>query len=402
MSFIRRAFQIAKTSKTGKTLPKLPAINRFVLPHPSSKHTNDGQWKNNKQENKSHNPFNQFSSAIPMISGIGTTLFWLSQQKDSDANTALADSTNTHTISAETALEIIASHNALVKVIFSYPDISSWHFILGQLQDPRNNRPVAPDKNEASDYYFNPRTGTEEPKPKGTRGSAKETELTKKTPTSLLPEDGQMELYGCADEVAGILFDLNKLLDLHDKHGKDHDKYLFPTNAFTNTRWWRAEKTYRYNSVSIDDLRLRNCSIRENDEVPKYNELLMRLSKRAFSAVFSTTDTLEGRLNALHKEYIVMSRVDIDGRPLDLPVLIITPHNKPKVYTEQQQQADQQLLLEMDKKLKEARAVKGPSSIEIQELMMRYPTIKKQMDEIQTLQAELATNTYASPCPTRA
>lgn len=260
-------------------------------------------------------------------------------------------------IHAKRALETIHQGNGIVKVIscgqnnayhnivqkYTGPsDTNHWDFILDQLADPEHVRPI---RHPEQVYHtektrWNPKTRQiEEVNNPNKRGAPKKTVLTKKTSVSSLLLNGVTYLFSQAEDSVGILFDLEILKSLHKQYNKDPEKYVFNIDAVTCC-WWKdkekvqeSKKSSLWCSVSFDSLRAR-------EEGSGYDEILLRLSKFAMIGIVATQDSLTGRLSALHKKYYTMKKIQIDGAPLDLPILIIDSKHPVWVYDEKKQEKD--------------------------------------------------------------
>lgn len=245
---------------------------------------------------------------------------------------------------ADEALEIIYSENALVRMIDSNArnDIH-WDFNIKQYRDPAHVRPVKNFRNMPID-----RTKVYDPKNKqwiqrqihDQRGHDQEgVEFTKKMSTTLLPADGKMYLYITNKHSVGLIYDLNKCDTLNEK-------YIFLRNANTNKRWWihnNLGNNTLINSVSIKVIRHYNKRNRLKGVIPKHNELLVLVSLNAIIGIFSPRDHITSRLNALSRKFYVR-----DNLHIDIPLFIITPDRGTQVYTENQQIDDLVFALQSD------------------------------------------------------
>lgn len=248
-----------------------------------------------------------------------------------------------YAVSPESTFEIITKGNALVKTLCSPLDPidnRSWDELLEQIADPRNKRILRKVDETKIDRtrVYNPKSGRWFNRTHSDRAQPKDTIFTKKTATTLIPQDGQIELYQPANPQyranIGIIFDLTKCF-LKD------EKYIFLENKNTHQRWWLKRRGLREQehklarSVSLELLKKYLQTERNKNRIPKQNELLVGVSRDAVIGVFSLKDTLEERLNALAKKSLIW-----DVLKKDVPIFILGNHNKLSEYTIAEQMND--------------------------------------------------------------
>ena len=267
-------------------------------------------------------------------------------------------------INTQEALDLIKNEKALVKNIsVNLTNEESLNFVLKQIKDPQNFRPIPRDftrynnlPEQNRNEIYNPIRKEWEKRKAGARGRSKVTQHTKKTSTSLLPRDGMMRLFNTNEQRVGLLFDYD-LCKMRGENAKD-DKYIFKKNAVTDLRWWYQDKDatwlkgivkkiklffgkdeHREKHLSlvttVADLRKDLREERGAGRIPEHNEILARLSKNAFKGVFAPMNTEYCRLNTLLRKFQIKEMLD-----LDLPVLIITPNRPAKAYDFNQQLQD--------------------------------------------------------------
>lgn len=238
------------------------------------------------------------------------------------------------TILPEKALDVIHQENAIVKVFTSTPgNESAWLFLLEQLADSFHIRPSRSNRVGQWQPLQGPNKSLRFP---GRIKKPKKTPLIKKTASTLLPADGQIQL--CGYEV-GILFDLKILAEQYKQQNKNLEKYVFTVNAGTTGAFKRD--LLNKSVCSIDVIRQQNRLARKSNKILSHNELLMCFSLEALSGLFTTKDDLNSRLNLLYHQRSAEERLAANGfLHFHLPLLIIQPYAPAKVYSLDQQMND--------------------------------------------------------------
>lgn len=264
------------------------------------------------------------------------------------------------TRSEKEAIALIQSQNAVVKTISASPTSNRClDYMIDQLDSPSwKHRPVKPLGNVHRHRAFNPKTRqwVYRANEDAVRGAPKLTQFTKKTSTTLIPDDGKMHLFTPKHgDSVGLLFDVRQC------HLKD-EKYIFPTNANTDSKFWLKNKNQSEaeqalsipETMSLRALQKKLAVDRLNDLIPTWNELTIGLSKNGLFAVFATNNQRDDRLKALHVKYYVMEKLG-----MDLPVLVITPQDGVLVYSVEWQQHDLLITKQYDYVRLTATFVKG-------------------------------------------
>lgn len=192
------------------------------------------------------------------------------------------------------AILTIKNEQALVKIIqATLGDDQHWDFTLNQLADPQHFRPYREHSLASRQRVFNPLTGEWYQREVGKQGASKNTPFTKKTATSVLPDDGRLNFYSQQHGV-GLLLD-EKGCDLRD------GKYVFPENANTDSRWWLMGRNARSikRSVPIKEIRASQRALKQRNRIPYHSEVLARLTVQAVAGVFAPRNDLITRLNTL-------------------------------------------------------------------------------------------------------
>lgn len=254
-------------------------------------------------------------------------------------------------VSLETALKVIKENHGAIKTVPSPLSMNAaWLKILPQLADPKHNRPVKKiDENEIDrSRAYHPKLNIWETKIiKDKRGSPKETIFTKKTDVTLIPTDGKIHLFTPIlpkyQDTVAMLFDLRQC-DLKN------EKYIFPTNANNNKKWWLKRKKLSEDKheimqgISLKQLKNTLAKARKNNIILKHNDILAGLSKASLVGIVATKNELFARLNALTKQNLVKKKLK-----KQVPLLIITPKDGVIIYTKQQQLRDLQNVLRGNK-----------------------------------------------------
>ncbi|WP_028387791.1 hypothetical protein [Legionella fairfieldensis] len=243
----------------------------------------------------------------------------------------------------ETTLQLIQSFNAVVKIISVSPDSDRClDYILNQLGNPVANRPPKDISQRHRHRVANLKTGEWNYRPieDRERGAIKNTEYTKKTDVTLLPPDGIIDLFIPKHGYpTGLIFDWNLC------HQKD-EKYIFPVNAFTDTKFWlkkqgmKEENQPLMYSLSMLELQNNLNTIRAKHQIPPTNNILAGLSKKSLAGVFALNNTLADRLRALYTQLRIKQLLGID-----VPLFIINPQSGIVIYSEELQQQDLSMAL---------------------------------------------------------
>lgn len=252
-----------------------------------------------------------------------------------------------HFVHFEEALHAIQSDSGVVKIIRS--DGLSLNkrklgSVLHQLRDPKKNRPshsrlkgcwMVPD-----DFIF-PGVSYE----RTIKNVKMNTNLSKKMPVSLLPDDAQMILF--RGGLIGLLFNLKEIKKQYEKLGKNINKYVFLKNASTDSQQldsyrnkWKRFKNFGRQETTIEALIEQNQDARSRDIILDWNELLLGLSKEALCGVFAKEDSIEARLQALYVKSLILKHIKVNEKKLNLPILIFGPGIPIKMYARQQQAED--------------------------------------------------------------
>ena len=183
------------------------------------------------------------------------------------------------TRSEKEAIALIQSQNAVVKTISASPTSNRClDYMIDQLDSPSwKHRPVKPLGNVHRHRAFNPKTRqwVYRANEDAVRGAPKLTQFTKKTSTTLIPDDGKMHLFTPKHgDSVGLLFDVRQC------HLKD-EKYIFPTNANTDSKFWLKNKNQSEaeqalsipETMSLRALQKKLAVDRLNDLIPTWNEL---------------------------------------------------------------------------------------------------------------------------------
>jgi len=224
---------------------------------------------------------------------------------------------------ANNVIGLIKHVRALVKIIESPrgDNINKhWDFLLEQLASPVENRPR---RNISSScdrtIIYNPFTQiwerpSEEYRDRN-RGREKVIEFTKKTATTLLPRDGRIRLYTPnyhqGYHKVGLIF--NRKLCRID------DRYVFPSNAWTNAKWWIKGNNDKNLDFAAIGLRRLKDRLKTPSQHHSMNEILSRLQEKALCGVFFTEDRIDLKLNAMYRALYIFQRLGIN-----LPILLIT------------------------------------------------------------------------------
>jgi ankyrin repeat protein len=216
------------------------------------------------------------------------------------------------------ALHLMKEFNTAGKTILFAPDESKdFNFVVTQLMDPENTRPVKRLGATANrNKRYNPKTNTWETLQANLhRGEPKESKFTKKEAVSLLPYPPKIQFFHYDKlEAIGLLFDVAKL----DLKG---EKYIWKSNALSNDRWWidgNQGKHTMWPSVSLSELR-EYLKTEIAQGTAAHSEQLFGLCKEALIAVFAHQDKLFTRINALRAQLLIQELLNID-----LALLIVT------------------------------------------------------------------------------
>lgn len=228
------------------------------------------------------------------------------------ASSSSSAPTSSNTIDPNTTLNLIQNESALVKMVRTH--LNNWDFWIKQLLDPVNERPVH---------------GS------GRRGTPKQTIYTKKTATTLLPSNGKMHL-AQGNSSVGFLFDITRC-------NLKKERFIWKQYAGTNGRRYSTrdknkttrDKTTRYGDTDLAGLRQFNQSNVDSNRILNHNEILACVTKNALRGIFCHNDNAYDRVNAIIKNFLLKCTLD-----LDLPVLVITPNNPPRVLSAFQQIED--------------------------------------------------------------
>lgn len=277
-------------------------------------------------------------------------------------------------VSAEQAVNLIADHDALVKVIndtkapFTNDDIlldARWKYHIDDLKDPFATRKVnrtrlkekglvkvvcRPGDAEAvvirgkdPDLNVNPATG-------------QAYTHTLKTALSLLPRNGRMKVYAeNSFPLVGLVYNC-KACDLRG------ERYIWADDASTSGKWWKAEVDPQAPSIG-DPVSRTMQSLKGATEgraetlplaqvrklqitaraTPSYNEVLAGVSKDSVYAVFfSLQDCASNEVAALATRLVAQSRRKLVKTELqaEVPILHIRDDDKVVVYTDSDAGAD--------------------------------------------------------------
>ncbi len=261
-------------------------------------------------------------------------------------------------VEAKETNRIIKQGDVLVKTLCSPVtpiDNRSWDDLLTQLRNPSTERPVKKvdatlvDRSRA----YHPKTGKwyDKKNDDSQRGREKDSEYTKKSPTTLIPTDGVIELFQPANPEyqanIALMFDV-KRCDLNN------DKYVFSQTINSHQRWWLKERKLFewqhkvYRSITLEQLKQRLAKLRSQGIVPEPNEILARLSRKSVIGIAVAKDTFIERLNGIHKLGLLYKTL-----ALYVPIYILTPNSGVKEYS----LSDQLLDLKAAKNSQDKRVV---------------------------------------------
>jgi hypothetical protein len=243
------------------------------------------------------------------------------------------------TITHEEVQKIILSHNALVKTVrTSVKDRLLWEYIINQIADPVNNRPLKSVDESLIDrsYKWNSleQSWEKSAASQKKRGAKKHTRFSKKMACTLAPMNGQIKLYeyGLGESV-GLIMDIGK--------AKVKPKYIFPKTVNSDRKPWLKRKKSSQNihtdlqAISIKELRkLQNISTKENG-VARTNEILASISSDSLVGVFATKNQLIYRIASIGMQQLVMQKLN-----REVPLFIHSPTKGFSVYSLQQQLED--------------------------------------------------------------
>lgn len=248
-------------------------------------------------------------------------------------------------VNKEDVKEVFLSGNVLAKTVRTVVDDDrNWDYLLKQIADPKNNRPVKPlDKGvERSRRYNYFLKAWESVVLLNERGSVKETPYTKKMSTTLLPIDGCINLYSHGNYISiGVLFDLTKC-------NLKQEKYIFNQRVNTDERPWLRHVTQHENqqiipeNVSLDVLKAALALSREKNEIPVMNELLVGLSREAVIGVFVRHDNLLDRLAAYRQRAHIRAVLN-----KTVPVLLLSSERSYQFISESTIREDIQFALKL-------------------------------------------------------
>jgi len=235
-------------------------------------------------------------------------------------------------VTAEEALSIIKSHDALVKNIATTnpsaePDFDNHEnhigFFLRQLMDPKHFRPAKPlPANIDRTKIYNYETKSWETRSISVeRGAEKDTDFSKKTSTTLLPKSGKMFFFGAQNGIL-FVFDLNKC--------KIKAKNIYNANMGTDNRPWLGGSGNPPALTTLDAIRAAQDEADSKNKVLYWNEILARIPLEALIAVAAPSDDATRRLNALYQKEIIKKYANTD-----LPIFIFTISDGIKIYTDQ-------------------------------------------------------------------
>ncbi|MDX1901268.1 MAG: hypothetical protein SFW66_04570 [Gammaproteobacteria bacterium] len=246
-------------------------------------------------------------------------------------------------VEGETTIDIIKNNAGIVRMLGMNPEKiehdEAWEHTLTQLLDPATHRPSRKVRHEEDKWeaVSGPFIGRQY------RGHIsnpkKETwKLTKKTATTLLPSNGKMKLFIKGN---GLIFSLPILRQLHiemyseEKADEKINQYAFPWNRATN-KYTKIPK----DGCPLQDIIKKNEDAIARNEVLGHNEIVLRLAKEAVVGVIMNVDTPEHRLYAILKRYQLMQAIDLDGKILDLPIIMVSTDCEPREYTRAEQEQD--------------------------------------------------------------
>lgn len=238
---------------------------------------------------------------------------------------------------------LFASGDVLAKTVRTMVDDDrNWLYLLEQIQDPVNKRPVKPlgnniDRSRRYNYLI--KAWESIPRP-NSRGAPKETRYTKKMSATLLPEDGCVQLYSHGDYISiGVLLNLK---ECNLKQGK----YIFQQEVNTDERPWLKREELseaqhdRVDTVSLEMLKQSLRVARENNKIPELNQILVGISHESVIGVFLRRNTLLERLVAYQKRAWIKKILD-----KKVPVLLLSSDEKYRFLSEEEIKKDIHLAL---------------------------------------------------------
>ena len=227
-------------------------------------------------------------------------------------------------VTAEEALTIIKAHNALGKNVATINPSNEKHFqnpenhvsfLIRQLDDPENIRPVKALNGVDRTCYYDSATNTWKTRIiSGERGRKKETAFTKKTSTSLVSPTANIQFYPVTHGIL-FLFDLTKC--------KIKPAHIYNKNIVSDNRPWLHHSISTIkppHSTTILHIQESQKTHQQLVLLP-WSEILASISKDAMIGIVPTENDLTRRLNAYYQTLLIQQELTIK-----LPVLIEKKH----------------------------------------------------------------------------
>lgn len=247
-------------------------------------------------------------------------------------------------ITYDNALQCIQSNNAYIRSIASlYGEDKNWDFLLRQLADPNNVRPIATlDSMVDRTRVYNPLIKRWSSRQlSGPRGRAKTTPYIKKCSFTAVRPDGRASSF---DPAWGTLYNGEKKYNSYTgilvdgRKCRLDDRYVFMANAATNHRWWlhkNSSKDMLQSSVGLAAMRS-NLEQDQRDSIqPTLNEVLVRAQKGALRGIWAPKSDLVTRLNLQYRRKLIK-----DSLGVELPLLLISKDKNVTEYIKQCQALD--------------------------------------------------------------
>lgn len=224
------------------------------------------------------------------------------------------------------------------------PDSDKWDFLMNQILNPSKNRPKREAEKEGNiKVAMNPLTGlpADPSHMREDYDTTKNHDWTVLTSVTILPKDGNIELFG--GHGIGILMDV-RFCNLNDQ------KFIFNKEAMTFNDWWLRDDVrsqqlqQQYQGKTIDQVRKEERLAEPSSATRAYSEQLISLNARSITGIILHPNPLSKPRNQAYYEerFAAIDRKNYTSYLLGqvLPIIILGPKVGVEEYSIEEQNND--------------------------------------------------------------